>query len=423
MGATATPTPTPVPAADPLVVRLGTPDPSNQSASAARLDMGTSAAAGPVGVGSLSPGGGGATRVDVCGTIANDTTWTPDNLYVIDCQVIVPAGVTLTVLPGTVVKSPGRFEPASITVHGRFVAEGTLAAPIVFTSIKDDAHGGDTNGDGSATTPAHGDWPSLNFEAGSIGRLSNVLIAYGGVWYEGRALVRCFDADLRLDRVTLRASYEAGVYTRRCKLSITNSTFADNRWHALQLGRWSSGGLAADEPFTLENNHFGPGPAGVVWFDGTPHGPVSIRGNVAVGGTTGLELYGELRNDLDWHNDALPLLLQQGLRGSAGGIAASGSRQPRQVDVLSGRLRRLGSRRGAGGRRHCRGADRIHQHCGRRAWRRHQRERPEHGYARGMVGDHGQCRRPRPCRTRRDPLRRRVLRRMARSRTRASPGR
>jgi hypothetical protein len=251
-----------------------------------------------------------ATRVDVCGPIAADTTWTPANLYVITCEVTVAKGVTLTVLPGTIVKAnPGGYTPSAITVFGRLVAEGTPDAPIVFTSIKDDEHGGDTENDGPWAVPGPGNWQSINFEAGSSGSISNALIAYGGWWYfyDNEGLVRCNDADIKLDRVTLRVGSVAGLSAIRCGVEFTNSTMADNG-SGLQVF-----GLAADAPFTLTNNVFGPRAAGTVHFDGNPHGPVSIHDNVAVDGKTGLILRGTLKADLDWENDELVLLLVTGL--------------------------------------------------------------------------------------------------------------
>ena len=259
---------------------------------------------------SIGLGQAAAGRVDLCGAIDADTTWTPDNLYVITCEVTVAKGVTLTVMPGTIVKALyGNYTPCSVTVFGRLVAEGTPEAPIVFTSIKDDEHGGDTNADGSATVPGPGNWQSINFEAGSSGRISNALIAYGGYWYfyDNPALVRCNDADIKLDRVTLRAGSLAGLSARRCSVEFTNGTMADNG-SGLQVF-----GLADGVPSTFANNVFGPGPAGVVHFDGNPHGPVSIHDNVALGGKTGLNLRGTLKGDLDWHNDALVLLMVEGL--------------------------------------------------------------------------------------------------------------
>lgn len=72
-------------------------------------------------------------------------------------DVTVPNGVTLTIEPGAIVKF-GQHLGITIQAGGQFVAQGTVAEPIQFTSLADDSAGGDTNRDGSATAPAAGDW-------------------------------------------------------------------------------------------------------------------------------------------------------------------------------------------------------------------------------------------------------------------------
>ncbi len=91
------------------------------------------------------------------GTLTGNTVWMGNRVICVTGDVAVANGGTLTVMPGAVVKfAAGK----SLTVNGggTLNAIGTRAQPIVFTSVKDDEYGGDTNGDGDATTAQPGDW-------------------------------------------------------------------------------------------------------------------------------------------------------------------------------------------------------------------------------------------------------------------------
>ena len=112
------------------------------------------------------------------GTLVQDESWMGTFTHHITDHVFISNGVTLTINPGAVIK----FDASkTITVQqgGRLVAEGTVASPITFTSIKDDSVGGDTNGDGNSTLPAPGDWQSIVVD-GAQATLNHVDVRYGG---------------------------------------------------------------------------------------------------------------------------------------------------------------------------------------------------------------------------------------------------
>lgn len=112
----------------------------------------------------------------VSGTLSSSETLLGADVYEITSTLIVPSGVTLSILPGAIVKFDAG-QGITVQAGGHFIADGTLAEPIVFTSIKDDVHGGDTNGDGSASSPAAGDWEQIDI-LGS-GSFDHTEVLYG----------------------------------------------------------------------------------------------------------------------------------------------------------------------------------------------------------------------------------------------------
>ena len=117
---------------------------------------------------------------NVSGAITSNTTWTTGNIYVVQDNVTVNVGVTLTVQPGVIVKFAGN---KLLGVNGVLRVEGSAGNPVILTSLRDDTAGGDTNGDGNSTAPAAGDWGHIAFFDSSVdgqNLIEQAVIRYGG---------------------------------------------------------------------------------------------------------------------------------------------------------------------------------------------------------------------------------------------------
>jgi hypothetical protein len=87
---------------------------------------------------------------DVAGTFGGElttgATFTCNNTYILDKKIYIPAGQTLTIAPGTVIKGAANAVPSEATAlvierGGRIMANGTESCPIVFTAAADPLDG------------------------------------------------------------------------------------------------------------------------------------------------------------------------------------------------------------------------------------------------------------------------------------------
>jgi RHS repeat-associated protein len=132
----------------------------------------------------------------------------------------INSGATVDISPGSIFKMPNT---KSLFVNGTLNTNGTADSPVIFTSLKDDTFGGDTNNDGTATTPQPGDWNLINLAASS-----KIDFNYATIRYGNTAIYRSgADPEISVSNCEISNMNFHGIEIYSC----TNVTVSDNKIH------------------------------------------------------------------------------------------------------------------------------------------------------------------------------------------------
>lgn len=231
--------------------------------------------------GTLTAAGSPVLGVDVgSGSFSGARTWGPGLPYVLRFGLVGVSG-SLTLTAGTIVKLKG---PGMLSMGGEVVetgqmltALGTLANPVVFTSLADDSFGGDTNNDGAASSPQPGDWSGIDLGSGATLNLTHAIMRYGGAggtfdsgWIVG-AVPGQAPASVALTSVEISSSSGYGLFIN-VPTTISGGLFAGNRGPAAYF----AGGVSTITATSFLSNVEGIHVAGA---------GVSVSGSSFVGNT------------------------------------------------------------------------------------------------------------------------------------------
>ncbi|MBC8353961.1 MAG: right-handed parallel beta-helix repeat-containing protein [Planctomycetes bacterium] len=160
-----------------------------------------------------------------------ETVWDNGSItYYLDAgETRVPAGATLTIGPGQVIK--GRN--FNLIFDGKLNARGVPGQPIVITSYRDDSIGGNANNSNAPTTGNPGDWGRIELR-GTGNSIEFAELRYGGQVGAIGTQVYVNGGQANIANTIVRDSGNFGVQlVNRAQATIENSLMHSNRLHGI----------------------------------------------------------------------------------------------------------------------------------------------------------------------------------------------
>lgn len=236
-------------------------------------------------------------RTDVSGNVSG--AWTSEgNPYVVIGNINVPPGQTLTLFEGVAVLfEPGRL----LTVSGALTALGTPTDPVTFTTTND-----------PNDNPAPGDWGGVFVQGGSLVRLDNTYMRYGGSGGWGNLSTSSGQAaSVTWNGGFCDLSGGDGIRIVARDIVISNLSVSDNLGDGIEL---NAGNPPILETLDCDEN----GGAAIRVTAGAGSFPSTLRGSQ--NGTNGIVLSGTLGGtapDQTWRwesNFELPYVIESNLQ-------------------------------------------------------------------------------------------------------------
>lgn len=212
----------------------------------------------------------------LCGSIPADSVLDAP-LYLVTCNVTIPAGVTLTVQPGVKLQMSDTAL-YSITVAGALIMEGLAEHRITLESASD--------------APTAGAWGRLHFTAGSSGVLRWVHIEHGGAF---TAAVQAEGSHLTIEDSDIGWSAGYGVQTTASDITLTRTHLHHHALDGVRVVATSAPVVATLVDNILSDN----GGQAAYLISSTPTSQITLSGNSGDGnGSNTLALEGNFSGDL-----------------------------------------------------------------------------------------------------------------------------
>lgn len=120
--------------------------------------------------------------------------------YALTRNLTINSGSQLTISPGVVIKMLYPYYSNQIIVRGSLKVNGTAANKVIFTDIRDDSAGGDSNNDGNTSTPAQS-WYGITFAEESDDVNNN--ITYAQIRFTYQEAIRFINSGGLIDQVKI----------------------------------------------------------------------------------------------------------------------------------------------------------------------------------------------------------------------------
>lgn len=211
--------------------------------------------------------------IRVGGTISANGTWPKIQglimpYHIEDNSLTIAAGATLTINAGVIVKSEFTsgysVTKRSLIVNGILNSLGTASDKVIFTSERDDTRGGDSNGDGTATTPAAGDWGYIKYN-NNVNIARHLSLNYGGIGaYSGWTAVDLYmmwvnNISMTVEHCHFDRAYSRALYYTSNQAADSTVNIYHNRFTNAPFGINFTGAASFTTTTNISYNYFSCG--------------------------------------------------------------------------------------------------------------------------------------------------------------------